>query len=80
MDHSRVDDQEQARQRRQLIEFVSHTDWNGPTVIDYCHRCELHDLQAFVSALKAETGSIPLGFRWASDDDMDWLSPIECRD
>jgi hypothetical protein len=77
MDHSLHDDDKQARLRCNLIAIVSASSWNGPTVIDYCRRCRLSKLETFIAALKSSKGSIPLGFRWASVDDMGWLKPAD---
>lgn len=69
MDHGRADNAAQARQRQQMIDYVSTTEWAGWSVLDLCQRCRYDDLLIFVAALKSGRGPIPLGFRWAVVDD-----------
>lgn len=76
MSEMRADNQSDADQtprRRELVDYVSATEWAGPAVLAYCQRCSISDLEKFVACLKTGEGSIPLGFRWASEDDSGWF-------
>lgn len=58
-----------AARRRELIEYIKTSSWNGPTVLQVCNEYPLEDLELFVAGLKG-TSPIPLAFRWAWDDDF----------
>ena len=70
-------DETQSGRRREMIAYLSTTSWSGPSVLDYCERCPINELETLVNVLKTGKGRIPLSFRWACDEDNGWLASIE---